>query len=170
MNTQHNYPLLQASPATSVPTLTTNVNGSLHQVPMGIVPDNAVVNNSQDCQEQLKSLQFMKGENQNKPTSQYQYATKGIFQSESNNDTTEHNVSQKLCHNLPQSNDEALPMTVTSAAKSMFEIVVGDVKELNSNVPDRVFWEGRSMDLGQFKGKNMVFFIFLSAKVSNALH
>jgi hypothetical protein len=106
----------------------------------------------QDCQKPTKTQPFRKGENKNDLTKNYQYSTNGIVLSDSNGSETDLSSSQKLCLNFPQSIIESHPLAVTSAAKSMFEIVVGDTKELNPKTSDRVFWENSAVDLRHLPG------------------
>ena len=119
-------------------------------------PDNAPMlhtNNSQDIQELSETLSFREDDNQNNYTDHFPFAIReGIFRSDKN--TPSLNLSQKLCLNLQPSGNEPHLMAVSSAAKSMFEIVVGDMKELDTQINDRVCWENRSINLAQLPGTN----------------
>ncbi|XP_063676004.1 uncharacterized protein LOC134812485 [Bolinopsis microptera] len=105
-------------------------------------------NNSQDLQELSKNLSFREEDNHNHYTDHFPFDTReGIFRSDKN--TPSLNPSQKLCLNLPPSGNEPHLMAVSSAAKSMFEIVVGDMKELDTQINDRVCWENRGINLAK---------------------
>ena len=56
------------------------------------------------------------------------------------------NLSQRVGLNLPSSIMESNFKTASSAARSMFELVVGDRQGLNSNLADRTFWGNKGSD------------------------
>lgn len=84
----------------------------------------------------------------------YQYTTNGIVLSDSNLTESKLGSPQKLYKDMPSSIVEPHPLTSTSAAKSMFEIVVGDVNQLTTKTSEQLFWENGTIDLRQLPGNS----------------